>query len=69
MGLENVNKSEIEYGEWEYICETERGIDIQKHLNQWKHTYQIEIISMSLNSSDIATHNPYVTILLKRRKL
>jgi hypothetical protein len=45
----------------EYICRTAISGEWQKWLNQWKHIYEIEIISMS------ATDNT-TTILIKRKK-
>ena len=46
----------------EYILKTANVIDWQKWLNQWRHTYELEIISMQ----ESLRYDNHVTILLKR---
>jgi len=50
----------------EYKIITGTASDCQKWLNQWKHEYILNIISM--NTVHVAGNNPLVTILLTRTK-
>jgi len=52
--------------ELEYICESKSEKDWQKQLNQWKHMYDINIISMVHCTN--ATHDYKICILLTRIK-
>lgn len=45
----------------EYILETKSEKDWQKHLNQWKHQFKIDILKMSVDENG-------VTLLILRTK-
>lgn len=47
----------------EYILETKPGKDWQKHLNQWKRKYRIEVLKME---ASIVREGVLVTLLVKR---
>ncbi len=56
----------------EYIIETKSEKDWQKQLNQWRHDYEINVISMisANNPYDIRIDNSrYVTICLTRKRI
>ena len=55
--------------ELEYIIETKPEKDWQKQLNQWRHDYEINVISMT--STKITNLNLYsydITICLTRKR-
>jgi hypothetical protein len=49
----------------DYVLATAKQIEWQKWLNQWKHIYEIEVISMCVTGND----NGAVTILIKRTRI
>lgn len=49
----------------EYILKTASASDWQKRLNQWKHTYNIDIISMDSFEKDGVV---LVTMLINRKE-
>lgn len=54
--------------EIEYICETKIDKDWQKQLNQWKHMYNINIISMVHCLRDMYGTNSVCIILTRSKK-
>lgn len=52
--------------ELEYIIETKPEKEWQKQLNQWRHDYEINIISMNTNYNITSI---YITICLTRKKI
>ncbi len=51
---------------WEYKLLRSSHIDIQKVLNQWKHQFVIDIISMSQSPGG---SEPHISVLMRRKKL
>jgi hypothetical protein len=58
-------EDKLNKNKWEYIIETKEEKEWQKHLNQWKHQYEMEILN-SFSSGEC--HNK-VTLILRRRDL
>ena len=57
-----------DYREWEFKYISEPAITVQKLLNQWRHTFQLRIIS-SRFAEATSTPAVYIEMLIARRKI
>lgn len=53
--------------QWEYILESNPESEWQKKLNQWRHMYELQIVTLTAIPDQMGKPS-YVTILLRRKR-
>ena len=63
----NIGFNIIDSPEWESVIECVTSSEAQKHLNQWRHQYQIIVLACLPVGQDPNFPKTYLSVLRKKR--